>query len=88
VRGEPFVSHYVACGVLPKVMGDAVHLDRNQSRAALEIQDVRPDRVLATEFEAVRALAEDTPQENLRKRHRASERAGACTHHQPGFSSK
>jgi hypothetical protein len=48
----------------------AIHLDGELGRLAIEIEHVRPRRMLTAELEAAGPLSQRTPEQHLRQRHR------------------
>jgi len=73
LRRQPMGSgRIVAQGIRP-VMAAAVHFDGQSNDRAVEIQDIDAGWMLATEFEAVRALAQRLPQQPFRQGHLAAQ---------------
>ena len=77
LRTQVLRPRRVGFGRTDAIVGKAVHLDIEFCRGAVKIENVNSRRVLATEFEPARSLAEFAPQHNFRKRHFAAELAGA-----------
>src|SRR3569623_1888572 len=76
---EPGIPSFVAQWLLADAMAVAVHLDRQALLITVEIQDVRPDRMLPAELQ-VRpiARADRSPKQRLWQRQASAQFAGAA----------
>ena len=59
--GQPGIAPLIPLRLIAMAMTGAVHLDRETSFRAEEVEDVRPDRMLATEDWAVSPRAQNVP---------------------------
>jgi hypothetical protein len=66
---KPLIPSGVMCRPVPPGMGFAVDLNREASIAAEEVENIRPRRMLAAEFQAVRFLAEHLPKDHFGQSH-------------------
>ncbi len=57
VSVEPTVPAVIARRVIAEGVGSAIDLDRELRADAVEVEDERPDRVLATEFQSAEGTA-------------------------------
>ncbi len=72
-NGEPRIARSIPPGPITEAMRTAIDLDRQARIAAIEVQHVRPARMLSAELQATGPFAQFTPQQPFRQAQFSSE---------------
>ena len=81
---KPRISSFIPGRLISARMGLAIDLDHQPRVAAVEVQRIRPGRMLPAELQSARSGLQRLPQQEFGQAHRASQsarllnRAGAC----------
>lgn len=84
-RTQPLVPPGIARRPIAPRVCLPIHLHRETSIAAEEVQNIRPRRMLPPEFETVRSLAKHLPENDFRQSHLATKLACASGRRSPRF---
>jgi len=68
-RGQPRGSTLITSKTIRVIMARAIDLHRQPAGVAVEVQNPGPDRMLTSEMHAQSATSDDSPDDDLRKRH-------------------